>query len=380
MRILIAIGVPRQKEAGAAGVVFNHARELQRSGHSVDCWFLDDVLDRPARPRRLEALIFAIRASRRILRERNKYDVVNLHAPWGCVYGVWRKLFRPAGAPPYVLTMQGSEERYVEMMRREHRKGRALNFNWKNRLWHRLYHQVMYNYSIKTAAHGVVANREAWICAELKFHREPGRFRFVPNGTEERFFGPREYPDKSGLRLLFVGSWLDRKGIFYLAEALRLLTQDLVPVKLTVAGCMISEQEVRNSFAPGIRDRVRVLSFVKRDDMPSLYNGHDIFVFPSLVEGMPLTVLEAMAAGMPVVTTETSGMPDIIEDGFNGILVPPADAEGLAAAVSKLCRSSKLRRQLGQEAQNSMRRFTWERVTRKLEEVLSLAVGQETSD
>src|ERR1700683_847526 len=208
MRILIAIGVPRQKEAGAAGVVLNHARELQRSGHSVECWFLDDVLDRPARPRRLEALIFAIRASSRILRERNKYDVVNLHAPWGCVYRMWCKAFHPAGAPPYILTMQGSEERYVEMMRWEHRKGRALNFNWKNRLWHRLYHQAMYNYSIKTAAYGVVANREAWICAELKFHREPGGFRLVPNGTEERFFGVREYPEKTGLRLLFVGSWL----------------------------------------------------------------------------------------------------------------------------------------------------------------------------
>lgn len=378
MRILIAIGVPRQKEAGAAAVVLNHARELEKRGHTVECWFLDDVLRRPARPKRLEALIFAARLAKRILRERSKFDVVNLHAPCGWAYGLWCQIFRPAGAPPYAVTMQGSEERYVETMRREQRKGRALNFRWKNRVWHRLYHQTMYDYSIKTAGYGALANRDAWTCAELKFHRALGHFRFVPNGTEECFFAARDYSDTMPMRLLFVGSWLDRKGIFYLADALRLLIQEAAPVKLTVAGCGVLEEEVRQSFAPEIRGQVRVLPFVSRSDMPSLYAGHDIFVFPSLIEGMPLALLEAMASGMPVVTTETAGMADIVEDGFNGLLVPPVDAPSLTAAITKFCGSAALRRQLGREAQNTMRRYTWERVTRKLEQVLSLAADEET--
>ena len=78
------------------------------------------------------------------------------------------------GAPPYVMTMQGSEERYVRAMRMEERKGRAWNFSWKNRLWHRVYHQTMYDYSIKTADYGAVANREGWICAELKYKASSG--------------------------------------------------------------------------------------------------------------------------------------------------------------------------------------------------------------
>ena len=83
MRVLIAIGVPRQREAGAAGVVLSHQRELIKLGHDVDCWFLDDVLVNPGRAARFEALSFAVAIAKRILGERKKYDVVNLHAPHG---------------------------------------------------------------------------------------------------------------------------------------------------------------------------------------------------------------------------------------------------------------------------------------------------------
>jgi glycosyltransferase involved in cell wall biosynthesis len=373
VRILIAIDVRRQEEAGAAGVALNNARELAKHGHVVECWFLEDVLAPSAEPKRFESLLFAVALAKRILRERKKFDVVNLHAPWGCAYGFYRKLFRPAGAPPYVMTMQGTEVRYVRAMTREHRKGRAWQFGWKNRVWHRIYHQTMYKYSIQTADYGTVANREGLICAELSQDRDPGRFWYVPNGTEERFFMEREYPEKSVLRLLYVGTWLDRKGIYYLADAFELLAHKIPALELTVAGCLSPAEKVRGFFSMAVRDRVRVTPFVRRYDMPSLYAAHDIFVFPSLMEGMPLTLLEAMAAGMPVVTTNTCGMADVVEDEVNGLLVPPADAASLTCEIERLCHSAELRRHLGTAAQQTMRRYTWEKVTEKLERVLFLA-------
>lgn len=377
---MIAIGVPRQAEAGAAGVALNHARELAKKGHHVDCWFLEDVLSGVARPKRLEALIFAYRTAARILSDRSAYDVVNLHAPWGCVYGCWRGMLRPRGAPPYVMTMQGSEERFFSAMRREQRKGRASNFGWKNRLWHRFYHQSMYDWSIRTADYGAVANREAVIMAELKYHREPGRIRYVPNGVGEDFFTARNYTSGRQMRLLYVGTWLDRKGIYYLAEAFRDVAEEETSIALTVAGCGNAEAEVKASFAARVRDRVKVVPFVARNDMASLYAEHDLFVLPSLVEGMPLTLLEAMASGMPCVTTTSSGMPDVVENGFNGLLVPPADSKSLASAVKQLCASADLRCRLGHEAQNTMRRYTWDRVTDQMEEVLILAAGRERTN
>jgi glycosyltransferase involved in cell wall biosynthesis len=374
LRILIAIGVPRQQEAGAAAVVLNHARELERRGHNVVCWFLEDVAAKRVKWTRFQDLQFAIAAAKRILKHTEQFDVVNIHAPWGCAYGVWRKLARPAGAPPYVMTMQGSEDRFVQAMRIEHQRGRAPNFGLKNRLWHRLYHQTMFDFSIKTAHYGAVANREGWIHSELKYHREPGHIWFVPNGAEERFFLNRDYSDKPDVRLLYVGTWLDRKGVYYLAEAFRILAGKLPGVRLTVAGCLIVEEEVRKSFAPTTQDRLSVIPFIARDEMPSLYAAHDVFVFPSLVEGMPLTLLEAMASGMPVVTTETCGMADVVENDVNGLLVLPADPAGLAAAIERLSRSVELRKQIGQQARESMRRYTWDRVTHRLEKILELAV------
>jgi len=122
MKILIAIGVKRQKEAGAAGVVFNHAEQLQKLGHQVDTWFFDDLLPFPRWPARFQELEFAFAVSRRIRQSPAQYDVVNLHAPWGGVYGLSRKLWPSAAFPPYVFSMQGSEERYTRAMRFEQKK------------------------------------------------------------------------------------------------------------------------------------------------------------------------------------------------------------------------------------------------------------------
>jgi glycogen synthase len=220
-----------------------------------------------------------------------------------------------------------------------------------------------------------VANREAWICCELKYKREPGRFWYVPNGVEERFFISREFAEKSAMELLFVGTWLDRKGVYYLADAFALLAKKNADVRLTVAGSSVPADEVKRVFSAELREKLTVIPFVRREEILQIYARHDIFVFPSLVEGMPLTLLEAMATGMPVVTTNTCGMADVVEDGVNGLLVPAADAEKLARGIERLCASFDLRKRLGLAGQETMRRYTWERIAEKMEAVFVLAMG-----
>ena len=374
MKILIAIGVLRQREAGAAGVVFNHANQLEKLGHQVDCWFFDDILPSPRWPARFRDLEFAVAVSSRIRRQPRQFDVVNLHAPWGCVHGISRKWFPSPEPPPYVFTMQGSEERFARAMKLEQKKGRATNFAWKNRVWHRVYHQSMYDLSISTANFGAVANREGWILSELKYGHPPGRIWYVPNGVNEEFFQPRIFTDVPANRLLYVGTWLDRKGVHYLVDAFAALAARSEEIQLTVAGCIVTEDQVKVYFPAAIRNRISVLPFLSRDAMPALYASHDIFVFPSLVEGMPLTLLEAMAAAMPVVTTNTCGMADLIENERNGLLVPAADAAALGAAVGRLRNDSNLRRNLGLCAQECARRFTWDLIARQLEQVFRFAV------
>ena len=379
MKILIATDVARQKEAGTAGVLLNYAKELQIRGHSVESWFAEDLLSAAEIGKRFASLVFAIRVAKRISKARRAYDVAILHAPVGCIYGLWRGILKPAGSPPYVFVMQGILERYALAMKREDRKGRAWHFNWKNRAWFRIYHRPLYACAIRTADYGVASNREAWTYPELRYDIDPGRLWYVPNGTEECFFTPREFHDKSPLQLLYVGTWLDRKGVYYLVEALRIVLRERPNVELTVAGCLCPEETIQGAFPEELRGKIKVRPCVKRNDMPALYQEHDIFLLPSLMEGMPLALMEAMASGMPVITTETSGMADVVDDGYNGVLVLPANAESLALAIIRLHDSVELRARFGLEAQRTMRRYTWANVTRKLEMVLCLAMKGRTA-
>jgi len=111
--------------------------------------------------------------------------------------------------------------------------------------------------------------------------------------------------------------------------------------------------------------------------MPQLFSAHDVLLFPSLMEGLPLVLLEAMASGMPVITSETCGMPDVVENDFNGILVPPANAEAIEEAVLRLANSAELRTRLGQAAQQTMRRYTWERSALMLEKLFQHVLENE---
>jgi len=95
----------------------------------------------------------------------------------------------------------------------------------------------------------------------------------------------------------------------------------------------------------GIGDRVRFLG--TRSDVPVLLRGFDIFVLPSRFEGLPLTILEAMASGLPVVSTKVGGIPELVEDGKNGLLVEPQRPAELAAAIRRLVEDVDLRHRMG---------------------------------
>lgn len=365
----MASGVPRQREGGVATIIYSLGEQFERFGHSVTYAFREDLIPGSGAPSRFESALFAAHIARKIMRTPEKYDVVNLHAPNGWVYGLLRKMLQRGDWPPYVMMMHGLEERYVYEMKRESKCGRAWHFGLRNRIWHRFYHMPSYRLCIQTADGAIVSNQEAKDALELKYKRDSRRVWFVPNGAAEEMFMTRNYSVRGLLRLLFVGSWIDRKGIYYLADSLPPLVQRYPEIELTVAGCASQSEEVKAYFDAAVRGHVKVLPFIKAERMPEIYGGHDIFVFPSLVEGMPLALLEAMASGMPVVTTDSCGMADVVQDGTNGLLVPPADAPAVVAAVSRLYCCPDLRRSLGQAAQLTMRRYTWEKVARRFENI-----------
>ena len=373
MRIVIAAPVPNHPEGGVANVVYNSAAELRSRGHEVTCLFREDMISGPLAVPRFEAVYFAYRLAKTLRRRRDEFDVAHIHGPVGFAYGLLRRFGRTSGLPPYVMMLHGIEERRIYTMGREAKRGRAWYFRWKNRVWERIYHLPLYRFSILSADHVAVINWETWTMLQLKYNREIGRVWYVPNGVERQFFIDHDYRDGRALRLLFVGGWLDHKGVYYLRDGFEILAQRNPSLRLTIAGCSVDAETVRQFFPVSIRERLDILPFVPREEMPALYARHDIFAFPSLFEGLPIVLLEAMAAGMPVVTTETCGMKDVVEDDYNGLLVKPADSQAFADAVEKLADSADLRARLGRAACETMRRQTWERVGMQLEEIFALA-------
>jgi glycosyltransferase involved in cell wall biosynthesis len=375
MRILMISGVPGKAEAGVAGIVYNLAKELDKLGHNVMPMFFEDLLPKQEWPNRFRTVEFAKRIAEYVQEAGKGFDIVNIHAPFGFWYGVQKHCRGPQAGVPYVMTMHGLEERRNYAMGREAKKGRADYFRWRNRVWQRFYHMPTYQWSFKTANQCIVTNREALIFLQLKYNLPPDRVWLVPNGVGPEFFHMRSLSPGVATKLLFVGTWIDHKGVYYLAEAFEKILGVIPEARLTIAGCIVPEEDVRRSFAPSTQAALEVWPFVGRAKIPNLYAEHEIFVLPSLMEGMPLVLLEAMASGMPVVTTESSGMTDLVEDSHDGLFVIPGDSESLAAAIVKLCRDPELRLRLGSAAQEKMKRYSWNQAARRTEAVFHRVLG-----
>lgn len=374
MNILMSAGVPRRHEGGVAAIVYNFGRELESRGHRVEYLFYEDLLSEAEMKGRFRDLRFSLRVARHIRKNRDRYSVVNLHAPIGFVYGLSRWIFPSSGYPPYVMTLHGLVERFVCVMGREDEKGKAWHFSLKNRLWYRIYHRPRFVLAIKTLDRAHCYSRDVWTMLQLKYNLDSDKVAYIPNGVERRFFISRKNRDRKPLRLLYAGTWLDQRGIFYLRDALNGLNTRFKDWTLTIVGAGIPAVELESFFGAGLREQIIILPIVPAKDMQQVYAEYDIFVFPSLMEGLPSVILESMAAGMAVITTETCGMADVVEDGFNGLLIPPANAEAIEDAILRLAQSPLLRQQLGQAAQESMKRLTWEKSAEKLEKVFEVSL------
>ncbi len=195
---------------------------------------------------------------------------------------------------------------------------------------------------------------------------DPARIDLGVQGIDTEHFKPRPAGDlrrRLGLAdkrvLLFVGFITPRKGLEYLAEALRLLPPD---VHLVVAGRWEPRYQatVLRALGPA-RHRLHEVGYIADTDLPELYAMADVYVSPSLLEGLGITPIEAMACGTPAVVTSSSSGPE--EVGRDGLIVPPCDPSALADAVSRLLENDDLRRELGRRGRRRvLQRFSYQRM------------------
>jgi len=179
--------------------------------------------------------------------------------------------------------------------------------------------------------------------------------------------------DVAGPFLLFVGRLASNKGLLDLVESFARLARDDPTATLVLVGAdggMAAAVDTR-ARARGVAERVRRVGFVEDPALlAAAYREARALVLPSEYEAFGLVLLEALAEGTPVVASRVGGIPEIVEDGGSGLLVPPRSPDDLYAALARLWADPDLRRRLGSTGRTAVvPRFTWDGLADRLDRI-----------
>lgn len=176
------------------------------------------------------------------------------------------------------------------------------------------------------------------------------KIEVVHMSVDPDHYPPPEVPRtaEGPLRLVTVGRLVALKGIPIVLEAIRLLQERGIPTVTRVIGegeDLADLQELARSW--DLEECVEFTGAVGQDDLPQHYHWADVYVLPSFLEGLPVVLMEGMSTGLPVVATGICGVPELVFDGRNGLVVRPGRADLLADALEQLARDPQLRDTLG---------------------------------
>ena len=187
----------------------------------------------------------------------------------------------------------------------------------------------------------------------------------LQRGVDVERFKPGQRP--SIFRAVFSGALIERKGIHHLLEAWHRL--DLKNAELLLIGSV--HDEAKRHLKQFWRDNIKVVGFTP--DVEKYLSQATIHVFPSQCEGSAKVTYEAAACGLPQITTREAG--DVVEDGVQGIIVPPADVDALAAAILQLYQNPALVERMSLAARRRVvENFTWDHFRGRLLEAYGVAM------
>jgi len=186
---------------------------------------------------------------------------------------------------------------------------------------------------------------------------DASKIHVTPYGVDlEKFRPPARRERRNAvsrrLRLLFVGTINQRKGISYLVDALRL-------VRTPFADLLVCGRVVDNLALFAGMPNVQVRPSVSFAELVQAYASADLFVFPSLAEGFGHVLLEALASGVPILSTNRTAAPDLITEGIEGFVVPPGSAEAVAERIEWALANPARLGEMAEAARVRAESFTW---------------------
>jgi len=219
--------------------------------------------------------------------------------------------------------------------------------------------------SLSAALTAVSAYTASHIKKELNLHQN---IRVIYNGINEDVFVPPKSRRKyDPVRVLFCGNLTRRKGAHWLPTIAENLKKGVV-IRYT-------EGLRRSRFCFG-GENIISLGKIPFENMPEIYQQHDILIAPTVREGFALSIAEAMSCGLPVVATNCSAIPELIDDGKGGFLCPVGDVNAFAEKINLLVDSPNLRREMGEYNRAKVEKmFTLDRMVKEYQELFQEVLG-----
>lgn len=185
---------------------------------------------------------------------------------------------------------------------------------------------------------------------KLSSSEQWGKFEICPLGVDVANYNP-ERAERGGkpFTILCVGRLTPAKGQHILIEACAALRDWGRDFRLVIVGTGPDEQSLKASVARlQLAQQVAFTGALNQNEVRAWYRQCDVFALPSFAEGIPVVLMEAMASGVPCVTTRITGIPELIRDGIDGLLVTPSDPQELADTLATLMDDPEAREEFGE--------------------------------
>jgi len=267
---------------------------------------------------------------------------------------------------PLVITYHGDwEDSYGNILRR-------LGVGFHNRL---LVDKLL------SAAKVIISPSSIYINSSKFLKKYEDKIIVIPNGINlEEFkipYSKKECREKLGLPthkniILFFGYLVPYKSPDILLKTFPKILKKVPDTLLVFAGNGVMEEELKRlSIELKVEKCVIFAGYVGKEHRPLYYKAADIFCLPSTMrtECHPIAILEAMACGIPIVASKIGGIPDIVKDGENGLLVPPKDENALADAIIYLLENKDIRERMGRNGRDKVERYSWEKIAEETEKI-----------
>jgi glycosyltransferase involved in cell wall biosynthesis len=221
----------------------------------------------------------------------------------------------------------------------------------------------------------VTSSRASAATIRRDFDVDPERLHMLGNGLDTDWFRPDPSVAREPGEILCIGRASDpNKGVPFLVRALAKLPPDLHLTLVDEDHPLHDARRLAREL--GCEQRLRITGRVETDELVRLYRRASIVAVPSLYEGFGLPAAEAMACGAPVVASAAGALPEVVETGGGGILVPPGDPDALAKAIASLHEQPEARRRLAAQARERIvASYSWPRIAARTAELYAALVA-----